>query len=251
MTNTKYSYHNRTYILHSYPHKESSLIINAFTFEQGRIDLLAKGVKKSKKGLHSILQPFQPISISFLIKDNLSILTTAELNNVTVPILNGKSMYCAYYLNELLLRLLPVAEPVEEIFYLYDETLNQLHEVGNLESNLRRFEVLLLEYLGYQLNLEFDTLSNQLIQTDKDYFYDINMGPFEISSESKPRDKINTHIKISGKALRAINTLDFSDKNVVKESKNLLRLVLQQYLGSKPLKSRALFKQLYGNGKDD
>jgi len=241
----KYHYLQRSFILHSYPYKENSLIANILTYEKGRIDVLAKGVKNSKKGIFNLLQPFQQVALSYSYKNNLSILTDVEKISVTTPVLNGKSLYCAYYINELLLRLLPVNETCEDVFHLYEKTLQNLHLNDYLESVLRQFEIQLLSALGYQINFAINISTNQPIEINKSYLFDPTEGPFEPSSQ----DNITTdkmYPKVSGKTLYALNLLDFNDKNVVKESKILLRLVLQQYLGAKPLKSRDLFKKLYG-----
>jgi len=274
MTNSdKYNYFNHSYILHSYAYQESSIIANVLTFEQGRVNVLAKGVKSSKKGLASLLKPFQSLSLSYLRKDELSILTGTEKSSqlfakssnkvctgnalsekaisgkaLSGKALSGKALYCAYYLNELLLRLLPLQEPCEEIFLLYEETIAELNFSEDRERILRSFEVKLLFFLGYELNLEFDAFSHQPIEKNKYYYYDPLSGPYEIEKQNvmvKDQHTIN-HPQVAGKSLIALNALDFSDKSVVKECKNLLRLVLQQYLGNTPLKSRELYQQLYG-----
>ena len=94
-------------VLHYYNYRDSSLIVNFFLSDYGKISAIAKGIKgkKSKQNQFALLQPFQKLKISLTGKHELLILKNIESTSINWK-LSGKPLYCAYYLNELLLRLL-------------------------------------------------------------------------------------------------------------------------------------------------
>ncbi len=239
---------NLCYILHTRPYQDNSMIMQCLSREKGLISLLSKGARSSKKQLLSLLQPFQILSVSYTGKGDLYILTGVELykvehHYVSNPLLSGKAIYCAYYVNELLLRLIPPEEVYPELFNLYQHTLYGLKK-DSYEIALRNFEIRLLTIIGYQLNLQYDIHTGKEIEANKKYYYDPLSGPYEISNNEL---NINNYqnVRISGQTLIAIKTYNFENLQVLKESKYLLRQVLQSHLGDKPLNSRVVYKQLY------
>jgi len=165
--------------------------------------------------------------------------------------LRGKALYCAYYVNELLLRLLPAHTDCQEIFKLYFMVLNTLAEcsaqqqmndqpmIAAYETPLRFFELNLLELLGYGLNLTDEISSDQPIESDKKYFYISESGPCltEVAGAKQ--------IIITGQTLIDLHNRQFNGEKTLQEGKHLLKWVLNEHLGPQPLKSRELFKQLY------
>jgi DNA repair protein RecO (recombination protein O) len=246
------------YLLHSRPYQDNDLLIQCLSRDDGIINLLSKGARSSKKGLLSLLQPFQCLSVSYVGSGDLYILTGVEIfsleqfsasNSIEFSKLKlcGKSIYCAYYINELILRLLPLGDPFPEVFRLYQKTLVDLKQDNNaVEIVLRIFEISLLTLLGYEPNLQVDIHSGKKIEQDKQYYYDPLSGPYELDHNMTMCNVNQQHPCISGKTLTAINSLTFDNSQVQKESKILLRQVLLCYLGDKPLKSREVYRQLYG-----
>ncbi|MCK5648632.1 MAG: DNA repair protein RecO [Gammaproteobacteria bacterium] len=262
-------------VLHHYNYRDSSLIVNFFLSDFGKVSAIARGVKgkKSKQNQFALLQPFQMLSVSLTGKNELLILKSIELisdlssesssdlssESSFEPRspgwnLSGKSLYCAYYLNELLLRLLPSHTDCGEIFALYDQILSVLSHHSNQYSSdqhpaqqtsiqyevpLRMFELKLLEYLGYGLNLSHDIQSESAIDDKKQYYYIIDAGPVE----NPPGD--TKYLAISGQTLNDLANGQFSEQKTLQESKQLLKWALAEHLGNKPLKSRELFRQLY------
>ncbi len=236
-------------VLHHYDYRDSSLIVNFFLSDFGLVSAIAKGVKgkKSKQNQSTLLQPFQELKVSLTGKGELLILKNIELGSESVSAtwsLSGKSLYCAYYLNELLLRLLPSNTDCHSIFELYTQILTVLSHTVNQTSEhyempLRIFELKLLEYLGYGLNLSFDIHSDLPVKAEKQYSYIIDSGPTETPVEDE-----NNFI-LSGKTLLDLVDGQLSDKKTLQQSKQLLKCALAQHLGNKPLKSREMFKQLY------
>ena len=235
-------------VLHQFDYRNSSLIVNFFISDFGKISAVAKGVKGStgKKSGHNrqaLLQPFQKISVSLTGKQELLTLKNVDSTSVNWK-LSGKSLYCAYYINELLLRLLPSHTDCQEIFQLYDHVLNLLSHCSKqgtvpYEVPLRLFELKLLEFLGYGLNLTNEIQSGLPVEAEKNYYYLIESGP---SSVQIPN---TIDLPVSGTTLIKLSNGQLSDHKTLQESKQLLKWALAEHLGDKPLKSRELFKQLY------
>ena len=53
------------FVLHTYPYKETSLIVEAFSRRQGRTALLAKGARRPRSALRGVLHAFQPLRLSW------------------------------------------------------------------------------------------------------------------------------------------------------------------------------------------
>lgn len=231
-------------VLHQHDYKNSSLIVHFFIKDYGKISAIAKGVKQSKTQAFSLLQPFRKVSISLTGKGELLTLKNIEATSQLWP-LSGKSLYCAYYINELLLRLLPSQCDCRDIFMLYDEVLQLLlqsteHDKTFYEAPLRLFELKLLEFLGYGLNLDHEIHNGGELHASKLYYYILQSGP----SEQLP-DAVQS-LPISGASLINLAKINLSAPKTLQESKQLLKWALAEHLGDKPLKSRELFKQLYG-----
>ena len=113
------------FVLHSYPYKETSLIVDMFTRDFGRIGVVAKGAKRPLSKLRGVLQTFQPLSISFSGKSELRTLIDAEWVGGMLP-LEKTALLCGFYLNELLVKLLARDDPHPKLFDHYVATLNEL-----------------------------------------------------------------------------------------------------------------------------
>ena len=207
----------------------------------GKISAIAKGVNQKKSGYQQrvLLQPFQTNSVSLTGKHALLILKSVEASEPHWS-LSGKALYCAYYLNELLLRLLPTHSDCSDIFLLYNKILTILAtDLEHFEAPLRFFELKLLAFLGYGLTLDYDCESDLPIHQDKHYYYVLNLG----ASEKKPIH--HPYLFISGQSLLDLEHYQFSNQKSLQQSKQLLKWALAEHLGHQPLKSREIFKQLF------
>ena len=224
------------FILQSRNYRESSLLVDAFTRDFGRIPLLAKGVRKPKSRSRGLLQPFIPLAVSFTGKAELKTLTGVEIVH-PYSALSGLALYCGFYINELTVSFLHKYDPYPDVFVQYGDCLSQLAEGTAIEPVLRNFEINLIDRIGYGLQLEYDMINRKPVEPSKNYHFDIEQGPVEAGGGD-----------FSGKTLQAINARDFTDPAVLSEAKVLIRRVLDVYLQGKPLKSRAvinsIFKQL-------
>src|SRR5689334_20222559 len=150
---------DRGYVLHSYPYRETSLILQAWTERHGRLGLVAKGVRRPKSASRAVLVPFQPLALDWFGRGELRTLKTAEPSAPATP-LAGEALMSAFYMNELLLKLTTRDDPHEKLFEAYDAAITGLRAISReraaanaarIEPILRRFELKLLQELGYAL----------------------------------------------------------------------------------------------------
>ncbi|MDB6096947.1 MAG: repair protein RecO [Francisellaceae bacterium] len=223
------------YVLHTRLFQETSLIIEVLSREYGRLSLIAKGANRPKSLYKGILQAFLPLWISGGGKNELLNLRHAELRTHPLEI-NGRLLVCGFYINELLIRLLARNDPHPELFDYYEFTLKQLILETNTEISLRLFEKTLLESIGYKLQLNKESNTQTPIQEEVWYLYDAEEGAIPVR-QSKFENKALT---FKGKSLLALHTGLLNDEAVLQDAKKLMRQVLKQHLGSKPLESRRL-----------
>ena len=91
------------FVIHARAYKETSLLLNIFTRNDGLINAIAKGAKRKKSKFSGYLEPFQLIEISYLGKSDLKTLTSAEPKEVFQEFLNKENLFSAFYVNELCL----------------------------------------------------------------------------------------------------------------------------------------------------
>lgn len=226
----------RAFILHRRPYRETSLLLEALTPGWGRIGLVARGVRRPRSRLAGLLQPFRPLLLSWIRRGELGTLTGADLATVP-PAVGGAALLSGFYVNELLLRLLPRDDPHPELFDAYAGTLAGLREETGTERALRIFEKHLLGSIGYGLVLEHDAESGQAIEPQRTYAYYPERGPIALAAVG-PRTGA---VQVSGHTLLALASEELDDPQGLREAKRLMRHVLRAFLGDKPLASRSLF----------
>ncbi len=224
------------YVLHTRPYRDTSLLVEIFTHDFGRIGLVARGVRTSKSRYASLLQPFTPLLISWSGQGELPTLSGTEVAGVA-PKLKGDLLLSGFYLNELLMRLLQRGDAHPRLFETYITALASLAETEEQESILRQFEHRLLQEIGYGLILDHEVMNGESIDPKSCYRYLPDRGPV-VSSENN-EDGIIVH----GRTLLAIAQGDYSQSQVRQEAKRLMRAALAVHLGDRPLKSRELFQQ--------
>jgi len=242
------------YVLHQHAYRDTSAILELFTPEQGRVGVIAKGVRGSKPRWRGLLQNFQPLLVSFHQRGELGLLTDAEAQGGALRI-NPPLIASGFYLNEILLRLLQRHDAQLELFGWYDTALRELAALNvtedaqvELEILLRRFEIRLLTALGYGLVLDHDVHNATPVQAGQEYIYFLERGPVLFiedldSAENAENNETHAGIKISGRTLLALKENDLSTAPVRRQAKRLLRTMLGHYLGPKPLQSRQLLQQ--------
>src|SRR5512143_20727 len=117
------------YVLHTYAYRETSLIVEALTEAHGRVALVARGAKRPRSELRGLLQGFQPLLLSWSGHHELKTLHTAEWRG-GLPLIAGSALLCGFYLNELLLKLLPREDPHARLYAMYEAALGELAADG-------------------------------------------------------------------------------------------------------------------------
>lgn len=232
------------YVLHSYPFRETSLVVEIFSRNFGRLALVARGARRPKSAARGLLLAFQPLRLSWFGKSELRTLHQVEWQGGQ-PYLGGMALICGFYLNELLLRLLPRDDPHEQLFQDYQETLQELARAGSYAAILRRFEKRLLKELGYGLMLDRDAETGEPLVAELSYRYIIERGPVgRREGAGEPAGRGQSGIPVQGKTLLDLHSDDYGDPTTLQQSKLLMRALINHHLGDQPLHTRQLLKDL-------
>lgn len=224
------------FVLHTYPFRETSLVVELFSRQFGRVAAVAKGARRPRSAMRGMLQSFQPLTATWSGKSELRNLHSLEWGECLL-LLQGEALICGFYLNELLLRLLAREDPHEDLFDFYRDTLRVLMGVGcNIAPVLRRFELRLLQELGYAVPLEQDA-AGVPVATDRDYIYFVERGAL-------PSETPESGVQLSGRTLLDMARGDYANPATRQQSKQLMRALLGHYLGDKPLHTRQLLIDL-------
>lgn len=224
------------FVLHSYPYKETSLIVDIFSRDYGRIALIAKGAKRPHSKLRGVLQTFQPLSIGWSGKSEIRTLTTAEWVGGLLP-LEKSALLCGFYLNELLVKLLARDDPHPALFDHYVATLNQLGHDEPAPIVLRKFERALLKETGVAANFVVCSQTGKVVESERIYVVDPERGP-------RPAMPADTAPRVSGKTLLDMEREDYADGTTQIQSKFLMRFLLAHHLGGTTLNTRQILIDL-------
>lgn len=216
------------YFLHTRAYRETSLLVEVFSAESGRLSGSWRGGRRSKGG---VPQLFQPLLLEAAGAGELKSVQRVEAAGMALA-LAGTALFSGFYLNEILLRLLPRDEPQPALFVAYAGTLGRLAEGDSPEPLLRRFEAQLLDALGYGLDYGHDAEHGEPVQAGARYDFHPERGFMRtaVATGSYP-----------GEALLALAGGDFAEPGAALAAKRIHRLALARLLGPKPLKSRELF----------
>lgn len=224
------------YVLHQFDYRDSSRIVEFLVRDHGRVAAVARGVRSSRSRQRGLLQPFQPLLLSWSGRE-LGTVTGLEGAGAPIP-LRGESLLAGFYANELCLRLTAARDPHPEIFQLYAESLQALaHNI--VAPTLRRFELGLLEALGYGLNLVTDPQSGETVQADAQYLFYVDSGPERATAQA------DNAALVRGEHLLAMAAGRFDDPQTAREAQRILRHAIDRHLGGRPLKSRDVLREMH------
>lgn len=223
-------------ILHRRPYRETSYIVDFFTREEGKVSAVCKGVRGSKSERKSLLQPFQPLLVSFRGRHELKNTGAIEPAGRQFH-LSGMVMFSAMYLNEILSRSLPLEMAMPSVYETYIESLKALEQGTDVQHLLRHFEITLLDELGFGLDWQHDCVSGEPVDADGIYTFVEQQGFRQSVDSALPIQRIPGDVLL-GIAERQWNAA------TLKWAKLIMRQALLPILGTKPLKSRELFLQL-------
>jgi DNA repair protein RecO (recombination protein O) len=228
------------FVLHAYPYKETSLIVEAFTRRFGRISLLARGARRPRSAMRGVLLAFHPLRFTWSASAELGTLTAAEWGGGQKS-LAGIGLMCGFYLNELLLRLLPRDDAHEALFDAYSDALARLSEsraaTAAQSAVLRGFERRMLAELGYAPVLDREAASGAAIEPDKRYVYEAERGPVETR-------RSNGDSVVSGRTLLDMAADDYEDARTREEARRLMRALIAERLDGRSLHTRAVLSEL-------
>lgn len=220
------------FILQHKKYRETSLIIDILTKDFGVVSVLARGVRKKKSKLAGLLLPFSALKISYVGKNDLKILTHAEQIPLSLD-LKGIPLYCGFYINELLYSFLHKHDPHPLIYANYLQCLLLLADSAEVEELLRFFELDLIVCLGYGIQLNIDTLSNEVVKPNVMYIFKGEVGIVE-----------DPQGYISGHTLSTLETRGTLNKQALQEAKLLMRRIISFQLQGKKLKSRLVLAKI-------
>jgi DNA repair protein RecO (recombination protein O) len=225
------------YILHPRPYRDTSLLLEVFSRDHGRFGLVARGARGPRSRIRGLLQPFQPLLLSWSGRAELGTLHSVEADGVA-PRLAGATLYSGFYLNELLMRLLQRLDPHPELYAAYAEALAGLQTEA--QRPLRRFEMQLLESLGYGLLLDHEADNGEPVHAEVEYVYTLESGPVRCSGTEAGG------LRLSGRSLLSLAAGELADAQSLADAKRLLRAALALYLGDRGLKTREVFAAITG-----
>ena len=222
------------FVLHTRSYQETSLIIDFFTKSYGRLNAIAKGAKRPKSPLRSVLTPSSKLVISMSGKSDLKTLSSVEIIE-HFSVSDGTSLNSIIYLNELISKAIEKEDPHENIFYEYEALLRNLtdkNNINHLEKYLRNFELNLLQEMGYGVDLTRESETNTKLQSKDYYRFDPDKG-FSLLTETN----------LSNNAFLGQDIIDFSEGRFEKKttrdaSKIIMRAALDYHLGNKTLNIR-------------
>lgn len=245
--------YKKAFVLHTRPFKENQIIAELLVQDEGRLAVVGYKGSKKNSAKTALFSPFRLLQVQYKSGKGLHSLKTIEAVNTGFA-LKSTSLYCGFYLNELICRLCQADAPYETLFAHYHKAMKQLVSINDIEDKeiqlaavelvLRRFEDKLLSMLGYELNFA-TTLDTELAFEDELY-YELFEGGF-----------VHTNFAnrgILGKEVLAVSELlrdDWHNSDLhgseqlyyLKLAKRILRASLHRHLGDKPLKSRELFRK--------
>jgi DNA repair protein RecO (recombination protein O) len=225
------------FVLHSYPFRETSLLLEVFSRNHGRLAIVARGARRPRSVLRGVLMNFQPLRLSWFGKGEVRTLHAAEWQGGQ-PQLQGTALLCGFYLNELLLHLTARDDPHETLFDYYQHTLQRLSRESDHAATLRSFEKHLLQELGYALLLDREAGSGQPVQADGRYRYVIERGVLADLAD------VPGGVPLAGKTLLDMTADDYRDPVSAQQAKLLMRTLLNHYLAGRVLHTRELIKDL-------
>ena len=211
------------YVLHARAYRETSLLLEVFTRDHGRVGIVARGVRRERSRIpRGVLQPLQPLLLDWSAVGDLGTLIGAEVASSPF-VLSGEALLSAIYLNELVLRLSGRSDPHPAAFAAYADCLARLATGTGIGWTLRRFERDLLADLGYALLLD-RSATGTAIDAGTDYGYDAEAGPVEWNAGSRLQ-------RINGSALLALDRDEAPAAVHLAPLRRLMRSLIRHHLG--------------------
>jgi DNA repair protein RecO (recombination protein O) len=227
------------YILHTRPWRDHSLLVDVLLQQGDRIRAIARSQRKqSGRSKGTICQPFRPLLIAVTGRSELKTIAQLDADGPAFALPDDR-LYAGFYANEILLRALPEADPHPPLFIAYQRLLAALVDRQlDIEPPLRRFELTLLEELGYGIDFSHDAVSGEALRAGASYTFIAETGFVELEARQL-RDHGNVY---SGSHLLQVGQGQIESGASRTVAKQLMRQALRPLLGDKPLQSRMLYR---------
>lgn len=227
--------HEAAFVLHTYPWRETSLVVEALTREHGRVALVARGAKRRTSQLRGLLAPFSGLSLAWSGRGETKTLVRAEWTGGLVP-LRGDALLAAFYMNELLVRLLARGDAHPALFGAYAKSLRALADDARIDATLRAFEFALLREVGYLPALDV-CADGRPIDPAARYRVDPQRGLVLAQRDGDA-------VCVSGASALAMAAGEFAAGDAAGDSKAMLRLIIRYHLEGRPLNTRRILQDL-------
>lgn len=227
------------YVIHRRPWRETSLMVDLFTLNHGRMSVIARGASGSKSPLKAQLQPFQPLLLGWVGRGDLKTLTDVDVRDG--PALQRTvALYSGLYLNELMQKVLPQADPHPTLFAAYIGALEQLAQTTDVEPVLRTFEQAFATALGYDFSWDLAMDTGEPVHAGQLYCYDPEQG---IVADASGGVRLQN---LPGETLLVLASGDYESAASRRIAKRVMRVLTDYLLQGRPLNSRSLFNHHFG-----
>jgi DNA repair protein RecO (recombination protein O) len=230
------------WLLHHRPWSDSSRILDFVTRDHGRVTLFAHGARRAKSPLRAVLQPFRPLVVSWSGRADGGTLTAAEAAG-SAPVVSPGRLLSAYYLNELLLRLLPREDRHEALFDAYGAALAGLAS-GAEQASLRGFERVLLDELGYGVDLTRDAGSGRPLEADRYYHFEPGRGVLAVR-DAEPGPEVH-----AGRDLLAVAGGELGRRGAQRAARGIYGAAIAHCLEGRGLASREVMLAVRRRGRE-
>lgn len=228
------------YVIHTRAFRDTSLIVEVFTPEYGRVSLLSRGAKTGKAQKALLLQPFRALHLSWAGRGELPALSAVEETGNSLR-LSGESLACGYYVNELIYHLLPRDEPAASLFADYWPILLSITDPSQRDEALRSFEFKLLDQLGYTPQLDCDIATGEPVRSGVTYRFQVPDGPSQVMDDASDTAADRTLLLVDGGTLLDLHQRRFNSIADERKVRDLMRALIHYHLDGRELQSRALF----------
>jgi DNA repair protein RecO (recombination protein O) len=230
------------WVLHRRPWRESSLLLEIFSREHGRLGLIARGARSARSPWRGLSEPFIPLSCSWARRSDLGTLTHLEAEGARLA-LQGQALWCGLYVNELVLTLFGRDDPLPELYDVYASCLPALIDAESRATALRQIEIAMLSSLGVLPDLAHDAVRGDPILPDALYDVRPETGLVEARSSGPGIVHGRAALFLAGQAMQAPDPL------TRREARLLTRRLIDHQLNGRELRTRELMRPLPRAGR--
>ncbi|CUT17603.1 MULTISPECIES: DNA repair protein RecO [Candidatus Ichthyocystis] len=225
------------FVLHRKFYDDDSVWLDCLTNNHGRVSIFARGARRPHSVFGQALIPFQPLLVNASGSGLLRLISVEYVR--ILPFLTDRRSWVALYVNELIMRLFPREYSCPDLFSLYCDTLEEIAQEDSdfFDAILRRFEIALLDILGYSLIFCVSGDIGGEIVPSNFYTYAIGSGFLSCTSD------FLSGVVLSGQSLIDLSNGIVSIGNAY-EVRNLMRHIIDYHLDGYALKTRKMLQIL-------